>query len=431
MSFHVEIDLADLAVLIVGGGNVALRKCKQCLEEGAQVSVLSKTYVDGFATLAIHRITGSYHRALLDAYALIIVATNDADFQKRVLEDAQKKHRLAMGVHTHERARLHPMVSAEYEYFQIALSTKGGYPAITKRLVQEAGDYIQEREHDRLALLAQLRKEIMRQCTSSMRHEVCHQLVDGSIQLLRDTLGMLQHDVVHLFCFHGVKDGHAIKDVVSFCKAYAIRVPKSYVGATYLSKPVCDAVNKDGKKQWHIDEIMHILQACQKKQVILHPMLFQDGCYYAQMKAYQTSKQVEVAPLPFPNIAAMQALLTRIEKSHPEFDTILVRYHSLRSATFYEIAKKLQPTQGRIVLSFEKTPPQQIPIKGKRLLIYPLYMLKGLHMQQDEVNLTTYFEHAGYYVECSMHSVIRNEELRTYLLDAVVGTRNNCNSIPK
>ena len=56
MSFHVEIDLKDCAVLIIGAGQVAYRKAKQCRQEGARVSVLSKHFLPAFDALDIHRL---------------------------------------------------------------------------------------------------------------------------------------------------------------------------------------------------------------------------------------------------------------------------------------------------------------------------------------------------------------------------------------
>ena len=84
--------LTQQQVLLVGGGNVALRKARLLCRSGACVTVVSHKVCDELQTLLDQHdgqtITGEYHSALLDNKMLVIAATDDNQLNERVHFDA-------------------------------------------------------------------------------------------------------------------------------------------------------------------------------------------------------------------------------------------------------------------------------------------------------------------------------------------------------
>lgn len=85
-------DLKNRQALLVGGGDVALRKARLLVRAGARVRVVSRE-VHAELDELIERhggqvIIGEYHPALLDDVALVIAATDDESLNERVHYDA-------------------------------------------------------------------------------------------------------------------------------------------------------------------------------------------------------------------------------------------------------------------------------------------------------------------------------------------------------
>ena len=87
--------LANQKVLLVGGGNIALRKAKLLCRAGAHVTVISHKVCDDLQDLLDENqgtaIVGEYHAALLDDKTLVIAATDDEPLNERVHFDASRK----------------------------------------------------------------------------------------------------------------------------------------------------------------------------------------------------------------------------------------------------------------------------------------------------------------------------------------------------
>ncbi|MGH1463406.1 MAG: siroheme synthase CysG [Neptuniibacter sp.] len=84
--------LTQQNVLLVGGGNVALRKARLLCRAGATVTVIAHQICDELQTLLDENggtpLVGEYHAALLDGKVLVIAATNDNSLNQRIHYDS-------------------------------------------------------------------------------------------------------------------------------------------------------------------------------------------------------------------------------------------------------------------------------------------------------------------------------------------------------
>lgn len=89
-------DLKQRAILLVGGGEVALRKARLLLRAGARITVISQAVLPELRELLdLHQgevILGQYHPALLEGQALVIAATDDESLNARVHFDAVERN---------------------------------------------------------------------------------------------------------------------------------------------------------------------------------------------------------------------------------------------------------------------------------------------------------------------------------------------------
>jgi siroheme synthase-like protein len=87
------LDVSDRLVVIVGGGAVAVRKCKGLLDAGAtRVRVVSPAFHDEMPQASgVERVYGAYEPAHLDGAALVFAVTNLPKVNERVSRDARER----------------------------------------------------------------------------------------------------------------------------------------------------------------------------------------------------------------------------------------------------------------------------------------------------------------------------------------------------
>jgi precorrin-2 dehydrogenase / sirohydrochlorin ferrochelatase len=93
--YPVFLDIRNKKCVIVGGGEVALRKAERLLDCGAKVSIISPKLVPELAALKdkslISHIAAEYSGDLIDQAVLIIGATDDEKTNARISQDARGK----------------------------------------------------------------------------------------------------------------------------------------------------------------------------------------------------------------------------------------------------------------------------------------------------------------------------------------------------
>ncbi|BBB28992.1 siroheme synthase CysG [Neptunomonas japonica] len=85
-------NLKSRQVLLIGGGDIALRKARLLKRAGVYLTVVSHTVDDELKALLVNAndqiVIGEYHAALLEGKALVVAATDDKDLHERVHYDA-------------------------------------------------------------------------------------------------------------------------------------------------------------------------------------------------------------------------------------------------------------------------------------------------------------------------------------------------------
>ncbi|OGN91408.1 MAG: hypothetical protein A2Z75_05160 [Chloroflexi bacterium RBG_13_50_10] len=150
--------------LVVGGGNVALRKVQTLLEHSANVEIVSPSFCPELKQLAEKRAVRAIHRDykpedLKDAF-IVIAATDDAKTNEKVAAEAR---RLRILVNVVDDPNNSDFIVPSY--FRrgdviVAVSTSGRSPALARKIRSDLEKGFQA-EYAKLALLAdEVRSEL-------------------------------------------------------------------------------------------------------------------------------------------------------------------------------------------------------------------------------------------------------------------------------
>ncbi len=165
--YPIFLNISGQRCVVVGGGQVALRKVRTLLEHGAGVEVISPDLCPELGQLAesgeIRVLQRSYQSGDLQDAVIAIAATNDSHTNQEVVTEARRKTVL---VNVVDDAESSDFIAPSYMRrgdVTIAISTAGRSPALARKirtsLEKNFGD-----EYASLALLLdEVRAEVKRQ----------------------------------------------------------------------------------------------------------------------------------------------------------------------------------------------------------------------------------------------------------------------------
>lgn len=187
--YPILLDLTDKKCLIVGGGDVALRKVGSLIEAGARVTVISPEFAPGIQQMPqVERLHRGFEEGDTSGYAVVFAATDDRDLNRQVSDEAKAAGIPVNVVDDPELCGFIVPAVVRRGDLIIAVSTSGSSPALAKRIRREL-EHAYGREYgDLVDLLGSLRDEVKaRYATQAEREHVFSKLVDsGILELLRE-----------------------------------------------------------------------------------------------------------------------------------------------------------------------------------------------------------------------------------------------------
>lgn len=136
--YPVLLELSRLRVLVVGGGDVALRKIRGILEAGGRPYVISPEVKPELERLiAQHRLDWqdrSYEEGDVRRFTLVFAATNDPDVNAAVAAEAEAAGALVNVADDGEDSTFHVPAAIRRDPVVVAFSTGGGSPLLSRRL---------------------------------------------------------------------------------------------------------------------------------------------------------------------------------------------------------------------------------------------------------------------------------------------------------
>ena len=149
------INFKDKTVVIVGGGAVASRKALQFLKEGAKVKIIASRIDRKLEALEVEKYLTDYQPKYLQNAFFVYIATDGRELNNQIIRDADELGVLCACA-TSSMASLKAMKVVETENLLLGISTKGQYPAFTKKLAYELEQY-----DDYLSALSNIRRLVL------------------------------------------------------------------------------------------------------------------------------------------------------------------------------------------------------------------------------------------------------------------------------
>jgi len=162
--YPISLNIIGRRCVVVGGGQVALRKVKALLEHGAKVEVISPTLCPELHRLntakAISILHKEYEPGDLRGAFIAIAATAEADTNQKVADDARQQKTLVNVADSREQSDfIVPSYLCRGE-LTIAVSTAGRSPALARKIRTRLEKDLGEEYASLVVLIEEVRSEL-------------------------------------------------------------------------------------------------------------------------------------------------------------------------------------------------------------------------------------------------------------------------------
>jgi len=134
--FPMFMDMQDLKVLVVGGGNIATEKLEKLLDFTKEITVIaSEVSVEANTLIKEHCLTlyqRAYRAGDIDGFDIVIVATDTVDLHKVIYEESRGSRILVNSVDNTDYCDFIFPSYVKKDDLTIAFSTGGASPAFAK-----------------------------------------------------------------------------------------------------------------------------------------------------------------------------------------------------------------------------------------------------------------------------------------------------------
>lgn len=189
--FPVFADLRGRAVLVVGGGTVALRKATSLLDAGAIVRVGAPDLNAELAALAvqgrIEHLPGSFAPNWLDGAWLAVAATDDDEVNRAVAREGEARRLWVNVVDDAQASSVQIPARVDRGPLQVAISSSGAAPMLARHLREQLETQLDESLGELAGLLGRERNRIRARLPQlGERRRFFERLLSGAVpRLLR------------------------------------------------------------------------------------------------------------------------------------------------------------------------------------------------------------------------------------------------------
>lgn len=188
MLYPVNIELQDLEITIIGGGEVAYRKCINFLRFEKTLKVVSNNFIDKFDELKdkIQIIKDTYKEEYIKNSFIVVAATNDKEVNKIIGIYCRENGKLVNVVDDIKLSNFTVPSYIKRGDLLISVSTGGKSPSLSSRIKKELEETYDDSYEEYINLLGKMRKEIINNNEDiSLRKKKLNELINLNLEELK------------------------------------------------------------------------------------------------------------------------------------------------------------------------------------------------------------------------------------------------------
>lgn len=188
MLYPINLELDDMRITIIGGGNVSYRKCKNFLDFGKSVRVVSPEFIDEFENIKndIELIYDTYKKEYIKDSFIVIAATNNKELNKNIAIYCKSVGKLVNVVDNITLSNYTVPSYLKRGDLLLSVSTNGKSPSLSSKIKKELEEKYDDSYEEYLNILGEIRKKVIKKYKDiSQRKSILNNLVNLSLDEIR------------------------------------------------------------------------------------------------------------------------------------------------------------------------------------------------------------------------------------------------------
>jgi uroporphyrin-III C-methyltransferase/precorrin-2 dehydrogenase/sirohydrochlorin ferrochelatase len=177
--FPVFMRLDGREVLLVGGGEVGLRKARLLVRAGARIRAVSHELHPEFESLGIARMASEFEAGQIEGCALVVAATDDAALNRRVAAEAAQRNVPVNVVDDPAHSSFITPAIVDRAPLLLALSSAGTAPVLVRRLRERLESQLAQGLGGLAQYIGRRRSENQAGLTPDFRRRLWERFLDG------------------------------------------------------------------------------------------------------------------------------------------------------------------------------------------------------------------------------------------------------------
>ena len=181
MLYPINLELDDMRITIIGGGNVSYRKCKNFLDFGKSVRVVSPEFIDEFENIKndIELIYDTYKQDYIKDSFIVIAATNNKELNKNIGIYCKSVGKLVNVVDNITLSNYTVPSYLKRGDLLLSVSTNGKSPSLSSKIKKELEEKYDDSYEEYLNILGEIRKKVIKKYKDiSQRKSILNNLVN-------------------------------------------------------------------------------------------------------------------------------------------------------------------------------------------------------------------------------------------------------------
>lgn len=187
MLYPINLELKDINITIIGGGEVAYRKCKNFLAFSKRVRVVSPEFIDKFELIKsnVDLIYDEYKEEYIKDSFIVVAGTNNKEINKNIGIYCRECGKLVNVVDDIKLSNYTIPSYVKRGDLLISISTGGKSPSLSAKIKKELQEKYDDSYEEYINILGEIRKEIIKKYTNiSERKKRLNSLVNLTLEEL-------------------------------------------------------------------------------------------------------------------------------------------------------------------------------------------------------------------------------------------------------
>ena len=179
MLYPINLEIKDMKITIIGGGDVAYRKCKNFLEFGKSVRVISPEFIDSFELIK------NNEEYIKDSF-IVVAATNNKEINKNIGIYCRSCGKLVNVVDDIKLSNYTVPSYVKRGDLLISISTGGKSPSLSSEIKKELEEKYDDSYEEYINILGEIRQKVIKNYKNiSERRKVLKDLVNLDLEELK------------------------------------------------------------------------------------------------------------------------------------------------------------------------------------------------------------------------------------------------------